>query len=221
MIGIIVAEEKELLEVKKIMNNIKENSIYEKTFYIGSIEEKQVVLVKSNVGKVNSARVTQILIDNFDIKLVINVGTAGSVDNSLEIGDVVVATELVQYDFDVTPFGRKLGEIENVGESIRVDEKLLELFNEMNVKKGIIASGDKFIVNREDKDNIRNIFNALAIEMEGASIAQVCFLDKIPFLVIRSITDKLDGSSKVDFEKFLESSSKVVANILKEVLKKY
>ena len=221
MIGIIVAEEKELLEVKKIMNNIKEKNIYEKTFYIGSIEEKEIVLVKSNVGKVNSARVTQILIDNFDIELVINVGTAGSVDNSLEIGDVVVATELVQYDFDVTPFGRKLGEIENIGESIKVDENLLKLFDDINVRKGKLASGDKFIVNREDKDNIRNIFNALAIEMEGASIAQVCYLDKIPFLVIRSITDKLDGSSKLDFEKFLESSSKVVANILKEVLKKY
>lgn len=221
MIGIIVAEEKELLEVKKIINNLREKYIYEKKFYIGSIEEKEVVLVKSNVGKVNSARVTQILIDNFNIDLVINVGTAGSVDNSLEIGDVVVATELVQYDFDVTPFGRKLGEIENIGESIKVDEKFLKLFDNINVRKGIIASGDKFIVNREDKDNIRNIFKAFAIEMEGASIAQVCFLDKIPFLVIRSITDKLDGSSKVDFEKFLESSSKVVANILKELLKKY
>ncbi len=221
MIGIIVAEEKELLEVKKIINNLREKYIYEKKFYIGSIEEKEVVLVKSNVGKVNSARVTQILIDNFDIELVINVGTAGSVDNSLEIGDVVVATELVQYDFDVTPFGRKLGEIENIGESIKVDEKFLKLFDNINVRKGIIASGDKFIVNREDKDNIRNIFKALAIEMEGASIAQVCFLDKIPFLVIRSITDKLDGSSKIDFEKFLESSSKNAANILKEILKKY
>ena len=118
MIGIIVAEEKELLAVKEVMNNIKEKNIYEKTFYIGNIEEKQVVLVKSNVGKVNSARVTQILIDNFDIELVINVGTAGSVDNNLEIGDVVVATELVQYDFDVTPFGRMLGEIENIGKFI-------------------------------------------------------------------------------------------------------
>ena len=221
MIGIIVAEEKELIEVKKIINGIKEKNIYEKTFYIGNIEERKVVLVKSNVGKVNSARVCQILIDNFDIELVINVGTAGSVDNSLEIGDVVVATELVQYDFDVTPFGRKLGEIENIGESIKVDNKLVNLFDGMNVKKGIIASGDKFIINNEEKDNVRNIFNALCIEMEGASIAQVCFLDKIPFLVIRSITDKLDGSSKVDFEKFLESSSKVAANILKKVLKKY
>ena len=221
MIGVICAEEKELIEIKNLMNNIKENNIYEKTFYIGSIEEKEVVLVKCNVGKVNSSRVCQMLIDNFDIKLVINVGTAGSVDNSLEIGDIVVATSLVQYDFDVTAFGRKLGEIENIGESIKVDDNLLNLFDGMNVKKGIIASGDKFIVNREEKDNIRNVFGVLCIEMEGASIAQTCFLDKIPFLVIRSITDKLDGSSKIDFEKFLESSSKVAASILKEVLKKY
>lgn len=221
MIGIIVAEEKELIEVKKIMNNKHEKNIYEKTFYIGSIEEKEVVLIKSNVGKVNSARVTQILIDNFNIELVVNAGTAGSVDNSLEIGDVVVATELVQHDFDTTPFGRKLGEIENIGESIKVDENLLKLFDDINVRKGIIASGDKFIVKRVEKDNIRNIFKAVCIEMEGASIAQVCFLSKIPFLVIRSITDKLDGSSKVDFETFLESSSKRATNILKEVLKKY
>lgn len=218
MIGIIVAEEKELIEVKNLMNNIKEEKIYEKIFYIGTIENKKVVLVKCNVGKVNSARVCQILIDNFDIEFVINVGTAGSVDNSLEIGDVVVATELVQYDFDVTPFGRKLGEIENIGESIIVDENLLKLFDGIDVKKGIIASGDKFIVSREEKENVKNIFNALCIEMEGASIAQVCFLDKIPFLVIRSITDKKDGSAKVDFETFLESSSKKAANILKELL---
>ena len=219
MIGVICAEEKELIEVKKIMTQIKERYIYEKTFYIGNIENKEVVLVKSNVGKVNSARVCQMLIDKFNVELVINVGTAGSVDNSLEIGDVVVATELVQYDFDVTPFGRKLGEIENIGESIKVDNKLLNLFNGMNVRKGIIASGDKFIINIDEKDNVRNIFKALCIEMEGASIAQTCFLDKIPFLVIRSITDKLDGSSKVDFETFLETSSKAAANILKEVLK--
>ena len=221
MIGIIVAEEKELIEVKKLINNIKEKNIYEKTFYIGDIEEKKVVVVKSNVGKVNSARVCQMLIDNFEVELVVNVGTAGSVDNSLEIGDVVVATELVQYDFDVTPFGRKLGEIENIGESIKVEEKLLNLFDGTNVKKGIIASGDKFIINIDEKNNVKNLFGALCIEMEGASIAQVCFLDKIPFLVIRSITDKQDGSAKVDFETFLESSSKIVANILKEVLKKY
>jgi len=220
MIGIIVAEEKELNAVKEIMTNIEEINIYEKIFYKGLIENKNVVVVKSNVGKVNSARSCQILIDKFNPNLVINVGTAGSVDNTLEIGDVVVANALVQYDFDVTPFGRKLGEIENIGECIKVNNNLLNLFDGMDVTIGCIASGDKFIVNTEEKNNIRNIFNALCVEMEGASIAQVCYLDNIPFLVIRSITDKLDGSSKVDFEEFLEISSKNAASILKTILKK-
>ena len=118
MIGIIVAEEKELNAVKNIMINIEEINIYEKTFYKGTIENKNIVVVKSNVGKVNSSRVCQILIDKFKPALVINIGTAGSVNNKLDIGDVVVADKLVQYDFDVTPFGRKLGEIENIGEYI-------------------------------------------------------------------------------------------------------
>lgn len=221
MIGIITAEEKELIEVKKIMENVIEKQIFEKIFYIGEIEKKRVVVVKSNVGKVNSARVCQMMIDNFDIKLVINVGTAGSVNNKLDIGDIVVAEKLVQYDFDVTPFGRKLGEIENIGEYIEVKKDLLSLFNDMNVHVGCISSGDKFIVNNEEKSNIKNIFGALCIEMEGASIAQVCLLDEIPFLVIRSITDKQDGSAKVEFEEFLESSSKKVAQVLKQLLKKY
>jgi adenosylhomocysteine nucleosidase len=220
VIGIIVAEEKELIEVKNIMDSIKEKEIYEKIFYIGNIDNIKVVLVKSNVGKVNSSRICQVLIDNFDIELIINVGTAGSVDNRLNIGDIVVANELVQYDFDVTPFGRKLGEIENIGESIKVDENLLNLFSD-NVYKGVIASGDKFITDIKEKEKIRNNFKALCIDMESASIAQVCFLDKIPFIIIRSITDKLDGSSKIEFETFLSMSSKNAANILKEFIRKY
>lgn len=220
MIGIIVAEEKELSAIKEIVTNVEEISIYEKVFYKGLIENKEVVVVKSNVGKVNSARVCQILIDKFNPSLIINVGTAGSVDNKLDIGDVVVADRLVQYDFDVTPFGRKLGEIENIGEYIEVKKELLDLFKDIDVTIGCIATGDKFIVNIEEKDNVKNIFKALCIEMEGASIAQVCYLDDVPFLVVRSITDKQDGSSKVDFETFLEFSSKKAASILKEILKK-
>ena len=220
MIGIIVAEEKELIEVKNIMDSIKEKKKKKKIFYIGNIDNIKVVLVKSNVGKVNSSRICQVLIDNFDIELIINVGTAGSVDNRLNIGDIVVANELVQYDFDVTPFGRKLGEIENIGESIKVHENLLNLFSD-NVYKGVIASGDKFIIDIKEKEKIRNNFKALCIDMESASIAQVCFLDKIPFIIIRSITDKLDGSSKIEFETFLSMSSKNAANILKEFIRKY
>ena len=220
MIGIIVAEEKELLAIKEIMSHIEEVEIFEKIFYKGIIENKNVIVVKSNVGKVNSSRVCQILIDKFNPSLVINIGTAGSVDNRLEIGDVVVADKLYQHDFDVTPFGRKIGEIENIGEYIKVDSNLLKLFNGLDIVIGSIASGDKFVVDREEKDNIRSKFDAICIEMEGASIAQVCYLCKVPFLVIRSITDKLDGSSKIDFETFLELSSKKAVNILKEILKK-
>ena len=221
MIGIIVAEEKELIEVQNVMTDIKEKQVYEKVFYLGKIEEKEVVLGRANIGKVNSARLAQILIDKFNVELVINVGSAGSVDNRLNIGDVVVATKLVQHDFDITPFGRKLGEIDNVGQYIEVKKELLDLINDRKVFKGIIASGDKFVHILEEKEKIRDTFNALCVEMEGASIAQVCFLDNIPFLIIRSITDKLDGTSKVEYDKFLSSSSKEAARILKEFIKEY
>lgn len=221
MIGIIVAMEEELNEVKNIMTDIKEEKIYENILYLGKIEDKNVVCAKSSVGKVNSARLTQILIDKYNIELIINVGSAGSLDNRLDIGDIVVATKLVQYDFDTTAFGRKLGEISNIGEFITVDKSLLDLIDNKKIFKGIIASGDKFVNNKEEKEKIRNLFNALCVEMEGASIAQVCFLDNIPFLIIRSISDKLDGTAKIEFDKFLSYSSREAANILKEFIKKY
>jgi adenosylhomocysteine nucleosidase len=209
-----------LKSVLNIMYNVDEINLYEKVFYEGYIRNTKVILVKSNVGKVNAARVTQVLIDNFNVKMVINVGTAGSLDNKLDIGDIVVASTLVQYDFDVTPFGRKLGEIENIGEYIEVDKNLLEIFNKFNVTIGCIATGDKFVVDNEEKKRIKDYFNALCIEMEGASIAQVCYLCKLPFLVIRSITDKLDGSSKIDFSQLygfkfsFKRLSEVATNVL-------
>ena len=217
MIGIIVAEEKELEEVLNITLIKNKRDIFDKTFYIGSINKKEVAIVKSNVGKVNSARSAQMLIDNFDIRIVINIGTSGSVDNNLNIGDVVVADRLYQYDFDVTAFGRKLGEIENIGECIYTDKNILNKISKDLIVGGI-ASGDKFITCMEDKTFIRDKFNVMCIEMEGASIAQVCYLSNIPFLVIRSVTDKLDGTSEVDFVKFLEYSSRKVANILKDII---
>lgn len=215
--GIIVAEKKELEEVLNIALIKNKRDIFDKTFYIGSINKKEVVIVKSNVGKVNSARSAQMLIDNFDIRIVINIGTSGSVDNNLNIGDVVVADRLYQYDFDVTAFGRKLGEIENIGECIYTDKNILNKISKDLIVGGI-ASGDKFITRMEDKTFIRDKFNVVCIEMEGASIAQVCYLSNTPFLVIRSITDKLDGTSEVDFVKFLEYSSCKVANILKDII---
>lgn len=218
MFGIIVAELEELECILEKLNNRKEETYRGKTFYIGSINNKDVVIVRSEVGKVNAALTTQMLIDRYDVKLVINVGVSGSVDNSLDIGDIVIGEKLVQHDFDVTGFGRKLGEIEGIGIYIETNSKLLDVFKNKDVKIGVIASGDKFVTDISDKNFIREEFKALCVEMEGASVAQVCLINKIDFLIIRSISDKLDGSSKIEFPKFLVSSSKKAANLLYDVI---
>lgn len=218
MLGIIVAELEELECVLEKLENKKEEIYREKTFYIGSIKNKNVVIVRSEVGKVNAALTTQMLIDRYDVELVINIGVSGSVDNRLDIGDIVIGEKLVQHDFDVTGFGRKLGEIEGIGIYIETNPKLLNIFKDKNVKIGVVASGDKFVTNIDDKNFIREEFNALCVEMEGASVAQTCFVNKIDFLIIRSISDKLDGSSKIEFPIFLKSSSKKAVELLYDVI---
>lgn len=218
MLGIIVAELEELNCVLAELENKTEEIYHNKTFYIGSIRNKSVVVVRSDVGKVNSALTCQMLIDKYNVYMVINIGVSGSVDNKLDIGDIVVGEKLVQHDFDVTGFGRKLGEIENIGEYIETNKNLLNIFKNKNVILGTIASGDKFVTDINDKNFIRETFNALCVEMEGASVAQVCLLNNIDFLVIRSISDKLDGSSKIEFPKFLESSSKKAVELLVSVI---
>ena len=214
MLGIIVAVSEELTEVLKIFDKVEEEIYRNKTFYISD----KTVVVQCGVGKVNAALTTQMLIDKYDVKKVINIGVAGSVDNSLNIGDIVVANKLVQYDFDLTAFGRKLGEMSNIGEYISVDPSLINIFKTKNVKIGCISSGDKFVNDMDLKNFIREHFDALCVEMEGASIAQVCFVNKIPCIVIRSISDKLDGTSTIEYDKFVCESSKNVANLLKSVI---
>ena len=218
MIGIIVAELEELQSVLEYASNVKETNYNNKTFYETTIKGKNVVIVRSGVGKVNSALTCQMLIDKYNVSTVINVGVSGSVDNSLDIGDIVVADKLVQHDFDVTGFGRKLGEIEGIGIYIETNPKLIDLFKDKDVRIGCIASGDKFVTKLSDKNFIRETFNALCVEMEGASIAQVCLLNNIDFIVIRSISDKLDGSSKIEFPKFLVSAAQKASKLLYDVI---
>ena len=193
MYGIISAMNEEMTEIKKIMKNIEEEKIYELTFFKGIINTTEIVLVETGVGKVNSARVTQILIDKFNPEAIINVGSAGSCNEELEIGDIVIGSKLVQHDFDITAFNHPKGYISNIGQFIESDENLIKKFNEIinnkqqkdfKLKLGIIASGDIFCTEIKMKDKIRQKFNADAVEMEGASIAQVCKLDNIPFIVI-------------------------------------
>lgn len=226
-VAIIAAMDEEVNEIKLIMDNIKFRNIYELDVLEGTIQNKECILIKCGVGKVNAARTTQILIDNYDIEYVINVGSAGAASDDLNIGDIVIGKILVQHDFDATAFGHKKGYISNVGDSVKSDLKLIEKFekminnisnNEYNIKIGTIASGDIFCNDVKMKEKINTKFNADAIEMEGAAIAQVCYLDKIPFIVIRSISDTPNGSNEITFEEYLKLASKRCADLLNQFL---
>lgn len=225
--GIIAAMQEEMKEIKNIMTEIKEEKIYELIFFKGKINNQDVLLVEAGIGKVNASRVTQILIDNFKVDAIINIGVAGSANDELSIGDIVIGKQIVQHDFDITAFGHPKGYISNIGQYVESDNKLIEKMeqtiiklvnNEYKIKIGIIASGDIFCTELKMKEKIRAKFNADAIEMEGAAIAQVCKLDKIPFIVIRSISDNPNGKNEVTFDHYLEKASKRCANILKEYL---
>ena len=227
-IGIIVAMQEELDEILKIMDEIEQKEIYNITFIEGKIENNQVIIVKSGVGKVNAARTTQILIDKLNVKYVINVGSAGALNPMLNIGDIVIADRLIQHDFDITAFNHEKGYITDVGDYINCDtelvEKLQDIANnienkEYKVVTGVISSGDIFCTEIEMKNKIYSKFNAECVEMEGAAIAQVCYLDKIPFAVIRSISDSPNGNNAIVFDEFVKLASKRCANTLKEFLK--
>lgn len=226
-IGIIAAMQEEMKAIKEIMENTRKNTIYELEFIEGKINNKACVLVQCGVGKVNSSRVTQIMIDNYEIEYLINVGSAATANQDLQIGDIVIGKTLVQHDFDITAFGHKKGYISNVGEEISSDIQLINKFekeisnlnsSKYTVKIGTIASGDIFCTEEWMKQKINSKFNADAIEMEGAAIAQVCYLDKIPFIVIRSISDSPNGNNNITFEKYLELASRRCSEIIKKVI---
>ena len=221
-LGIIFAMEEELSELKKFINITKCNRIYDLVFYEGKINNNFCILVKSGVGKVNSARCTQILIDNYKIDYVFNIGVAGGIDNKLKVGDIIIGNKLVQHDFDITAFNHKKGYIPNTGVYINSDEYLLKLSKSISNNKGIhigvIASGDIFCTDYSMSKKINNKFNALCVEMEGAAVAQVCYLCDVPFLIIRSISDVPNNENVVTYEEFLVSSSKKVANFMKNII---
>lgn len=228
-IGIIVAMQEELDEILNIMQEIQKKEVYDITFFKGIIEDNDITVVKSGVGKVNAARTTQILIDKLNVKYIINVGSAGALNPKLNIGDIVIADKLVQHDFDITAFNHKKGYITGVGDYIYCNNELVYKLQNVaknikdetyNITTGVIASGDIFCTEIKMKEKIYSKFNAQCVEMEGAAIAQVCYLDKIPFVVIRSISDTPNGNNAIVFDEFVKLASKRCANIIKNFFKK-
>lgn len=220
-IGIVFAMDEELRELKKYLIITNEKDIYDLHFIEAKCNKVKCILVESGVGKVNSAHAAQVMIDNYKIDYIFNIGVAGGLTDTLEIGDIIIGDKLVQHDFDITAFNHNKGYIPKIGDYVESDKDLLLLATtalSSTVKVGTIASGDIFCTDKKMSENIYKEFNALCVEMEGASVAQVAKLCNKPFLIIRSISDKPNNNNKITYEEFLEESSKKVAKVMNDLI---
>lgn len=226
-IGIIGAMEEEVLCLKNKMNISEVRSIASLEFYVGMLYSREVILVRAGIGKVNAALCTQILIDCFHVDSVINTGVAGALSDELEIGDVVISLDAMQHDVDATGFGYDIGIIPRMDNScFKADQRLLKIAKKasevLSMKTNVyvkrIVSGDQFISDNQKKKELVEIFDGFCTEMEGASIAQVCYINKIPFVIIRSISDKADDSAEVNFSEFTQLAAANSCNMLEKML---
>ncbi|MCY6959645.1 5'-methylthioadenosine/adenosylhomocysteine nucleosidase [Clostridium brassicae] len=226
IIGIIGAMDE---EVEILLKNIEIKTIDEKAsmkFNSGKLWGNDVVVVRSGIGKVNAAVCAQILIDDYKADKIINVGVAGGMGEDIYPGDVVIADTLVQHDVDTSVFGDKLGQIPRLEVfDFKCDEDLIKLAKNACEKNtscnsfvGRIVSGDQFIASIEKIEWLKDEFNAISCEMEGASIAHVCHLNHIPFVIIRSISDNASNGAHIDYQKFIPIAVKNSTNILKSML---
>ena len=227
MIGIIGAMEEEVAVLKESMDIEKIVEYASMQFYKGVLCGKKVVVVRSGIGKVNAAVCAQILADKFNIDVLINTGIAGSLDASIDIGDMVISTDLVEHDMDASIFGDPVGQIPRMDTfSFPADAELVKKAIQANSEAnpdiktftGRIVSGDQFVSSSEVKDKLVNLFDAKCTEMEGAAIAHVAYLNKISCVIIRAISDKADNSATMDYPTFekqaIKHSVKLVRNLL-------
>ncbi len=226
-IGIIGAMEVEVETLKSkmnIKNTVKKASM---EFFEGTIGNTDVVVVRSGVAKVNAGICVQILVDLFNVTHVINSGVAGSLDARINIGDIVLSTDACYHDVDATVFGYKKGEVPQLGTAaFTADSGLREKAKaaiksaapDLGVFEGRVCSGDQFISSSEVKDRIKKDFDGMCTEMEGAAIAQGCYLNNVPFLIIRAISDKADGSDIVDYPVFEAKAAKDCAALVLEMI---
>lgn len=230
-LGIIGAMEEEVAQLKEKMTDLTITKKAGMEFYDGRLLGKNVTVVRSGIGKVNAGCCTQILADLFFVDCVINTGIAGSLDASIDIGDIVLCTDAVQHDMDAVAFGYDLGVIPRMPLSFfPADQKLRDTAKaicervnpEIKVHEGRIATGDQFIADKVKKDFIVDNFAAKCTEMEGAAIAQAAYNNNLPFLIIRAISDKADNSAKMDYPAFerqaIAHSVKLMLALVEEVV---
>lgn len=229
-IGIIGAMEVEVAILKEKMEDVRIIKKASMDFYEGILAGKKVVVVRSGIGKVNAGICAQILADLFSVDAIINTGIAGSLNKNINIGDIVLSTDVVQHDMDATGFGYRKGQIPqmpvfffNADENLRrlAAEVCREVNPDVQVFEGRIASGDQFVCDQDVKNRIVSEFSAYATEMEGAAIGQAAYLNEIPFLVVRAISDKADGSAQMDYSEFekaaVDHSVRLTLNMLARI----
>ncbi|MCZ8520246.1 5'-methylthioadenosine/adenosylhomocysteine nucleosidase [Paenibacillus caseinilyticus] len=227
-VGVIGAMKEEIELFHEGMKDVRESVKAGITFYEGTFHGRSIVLCKSGVGKVNAAVTTQILIDLFGVAAVLFTGVAGAVDPELNVGDIVVSTECLQHDMDVTALGFPRGTIPYEATSLfAADEKLRRLAAEVSselfggrVKEGRVLSGDQFISSRETVGQLYSELSGACTEMEGAAVAQACTMNGIPFVIIRSMSDKADGSAHVNFAEFTQQASENSFRIIDGMLQR-
>ncbi len=226
--GIIGAMDLEVEMLKEVMIIEGRKTVAGMEFCVGTLEGQKAVVVISGIGKVNAAICAQVLISVFGCTHIVNTGVAGAVHDDLNVGDLVISTDVLEHDFDATGFGYQLGQIPRMEEWIfKADPTLIRLAKTAaeqekiahQVLEGRIVTGDVFVSSSEVKNKLRDVFGAYATEMEGAAVGHTCWINEVPFLILRAMSDKADGSAHQTYEEFSQeaavNSSRIVRNMLR------
>ena len=226
-IAILGAMQEEIEPLLEIIQDYKITDYANNKYYEAKYNGIEIVIAYSKIGKVYASLTATILLEKFKCDRLIFTGVAGGINKNLKIGDLILADSLCQHDVDITAFGHKYGFIpESKDRFISTDKNLnslaMEVANENNIKliNGVIATGDQFIASEDRKNWIENEFKADALEMEGASVAVICDAYKIPFLILRAISDTANDDAGIDFDEFLKSSAKTSALFITSLIKK-
>lgn len=224
-LGIIGAMQMEVDNLKEKLENQKTTTVSGVDFVSGTIGEVEVIAAVCGVGKVFAAICTEAMILTFHPDKIINIGVAGSLTKDLGILDMAVAKSVCQHDMDTSPIGDPVGLLSGINEILLpTDPEMVEMLCEcikedgINYRKGIIASGDQFIARDEQRDFIRDHFEAIAAEMEGGSIGHVCYVNKIPFAVLRAISDSEGG--EMDYQTFAEKAAEKSVDVVLKFISK-
>lgn len=227
-IAVIGAMEEEVELLRNEIENPETKSIANSEFTSGTYKNHEVVLLKSGIGKVNAAMSTSILLNEYKPDYVINTGSAGGYDPTLEVGAIVISDEVRHHDVDVTAFGYEIGQVPQLPAAFKADERLMKLAEEAvfeigkhQVATGLIATGDIFMHDPAKVEQVRNHFPQMkACEMEAAAVAQVCYQFEVPFVVIRALSDIAGKESSMSFDEFLPVAAKHSTQIVLQVIGK-